>query len=474
MFATFSELVVRGRGGSRRLAAAVLLPGLVVAGSLAGAGAAAADDGVHHQGGAVASLDGLKTFDRAVLRVEGRDHELPAGLSEMTVEGGGRLKTYGADIQKPAQEQARYLETAWDQTSLGTNRNAGKIRWILRHSYPLVDDLAQLAKDARTGPLTPETAAAGTQVAIWRHADGSDVRALDPAAEKLADWLERQARNSPEPRASLSLEPAAVTGLPGDRLGPVTVRTDADRVDLIPPADTPASGGATVTDAAGKPLTSVVNGAKVYFDIPADAPDATATLTARATTSIPVGRAFSSTTRSQIQILAGSSESAVSARTSAGWAKTGPIPAVTDRKNCAKGGVDITAGNNGDAPFTFELAGTEHTVPAGATRTVTLPVAEDQAYDFTVTASGGFSRTHRGVLDCLTIGAATEVTATEAPVSQLAPASVGGGSAGLEGDLAATGGSGATPLITGGAITLVVIGGAAVFLLRKKKSPGEE
>ncbi|MFI2210949.1 Cys-Gln thioester bond-forming surface protein [Streptomyces sp. NPDC020141] len=467
----------RGRGSARRLTAAVLTAGLVAAGAAAGTGTAAADDGPQHRVGAAATLDGLKTFDRAVLRANGKSHPIPAGLFEMTVDGGGRLKTYCIDLHNPTQVQAKYLEAPGKQTSLAANRDAGKIRWILRNSFPQVDDLAVLAERAGTGPLTQKAAAAGTQVAIWRYSDGADVDALDPAAEKLADWLHEKARDDAEPAASLSLEPSTVAGRPGDRLGPVTVRTDADRVSLSPPADAAASG-IRVTDAKGRPVASAVDGAEVYLEVPADAPDGSAALTAHAMTSVPVGRTLTSTTRSQAQILAGSSESTVSATAGATWAAKGAIPALSARKNCAAGGVDVTAVNAGDAPFTFELAGAEHTIPAGRSRTVTVPVGEDQPYDFTVTVPGGFSKSFKGTLDCRITGlaapASSRASATESPVSRIAPASAGGSSAGLEGDLAATGGSGATPMITGIAIVLVVIGGAAVFFLRgNKPSPKE-
>jgi TQXA domain-containing protein/LPXTG-motif cell wall-anchored protein len=85
------------------------MSGVIATGSIAGAGAAAADDGVQHQGGAVATLDGLKTFDRAVLHADGKNREIAAGLFEMTVDGGGRLKTYCIDIHNPTQDQAKYL-----------------------------------------------------------------------------------------------------------------------------------------------------------------------------------------------------------------------------------------------------------------------------------------------------------------------------------------------------------------------------
>ncbi|MFH9296036.1 Cys-Gln thioester bond-forming surface protein [Streptomyces sp. NPDC017520] len=467
--------------GTRRPVAALLLSGLVAAAALVGAGPAAADDPGRHHGGAAAVLDGLKTFDSAVLRVAGKDgapdrtQELPAGLFEMTVDGGGKLKTYCIDLHNPTQDQARYLETPWAETSLGTNRNAGKIRWILQHSYPQVDDLAALADAAGTGPLTERTAAAGTQVAIWRYSDNADVTAADKQAEKLADWLHRNARKTKEPQASLTLEPAAVSGRAGERLGPVTVRTAADQVSVSPPVDAAVSGVA-VTDEKGAPVTAAADGDRLYFAVPKDTADGTASLTVQATTSVPVGRALVGTGRTQTQILAGSSESTVSARAGATWAEKGAAPALTARKNCAAGGVDITAANRGDEPFTFELAGIEHTIAAGATRTVTVPVAEDQAYDFTITGPGGFARTFTGVLDCATSGsvldregagdAGNDIGTRSA--QQSVPATTGSVTSGPAGDLAETGGSSATPMLAAVAIGLLVVGGGAVFLLRRK------
>ncbi|MER6101954.1 LAETG motif-containing sortase-dependent surface protein [Streptomyces sp. NPDC001832] len=458
------------RRGIARLAASVVASGLVMAGALVGAGSAVADEAPQHQGGAAAVLDGLKTYDRAVLHVNGKDEPVPAGLFEMTVDGGGKLKTYCIDINNPTQDQAKYLETPWNQTSLGSNKNAGKIRWILEHSYPQVDDLAALARQAGTGPLTEKTAAAGTQVAIWRYSDDADVDAADSQAEKLADWLEQNAVDQAEPKASLALDSAAVSGKSGERLGPVTVRTNASQVSVTPPVD--AASGVKVTDKSGKPVTAAANGAELYFDVPAGTTDGSASLTVQATTSVPVGRAFAGVTKSQTMILAGSSESTVSATATATWAKQGAIPAVSAKKNCAKGGVDVTASNTGDEAFTFELAGAEHTIEAGTSETVTVPVGEDQAYDFTITGPGGFSKTFKGVLDCKTSGSSTSGTGTDTQTGgdKPAPATTGGGSTGGSGDLAETGGSSATPIIAGVAIALVVVGGGAVFFLRKRKT----
>jgi TQXA domain-containing protein len=479
VFAAFSALSVRRRGAAR-LAAATLVSGLVAAGVMAGAGTVAAADGAtRSQGGASATIGGLKTYGAAIVHGDPSgsggsggsgdsgdtgEQEISAGLFEMSVDGGGMLQTYCIDIHNPTQRDAKYHETPWSGTSLGANKDAGKILWILENSYPQVNDLAALAAKAGVGGgLTEQDAAAGTQVAIWRYSDGVDVDAVDPQAEKLADYLEKSARDVAEPQASLTLDPPALSGHPGERLGPVTVHTNADTVTVTPPADAAASG-VRIVDAKGHEVTSAADGGQLYFDVPEDTADGQAELTVQASTTVPVGRAFSSESRSQTQILAGSSESTVSATASATWAKTGAIPALSAAKNCAEGGVDITASNEGDKAFTFELLGTSHSIPPGESRTVTIPLQEDQAYDFTIQGPAGFAQRFTGVLDCQTQGNETDTTTQT--LSEPSPLTAG---APTDTNLAETGGSSATPLIAGTAIGLVVLGGAALLLVRKKE-----
>ncbi|MGW7596110.1 thioester domain-containing protein, partial [Streptomyces rubiginosohelvolus] len=299
------------RRGAARLAAAVLASGLVAAGAIVTAGTAAADDAPPSQGGATATLGGLKTFDKAIIHDNGKDQQVGAGLFEMSVDNGGSIQTYCIDLHNPTQSKAKYEEKSWAETSLANNPNAGKINWVLQNSYPQVNDLGALAKKAGIdGTLTEKTAAAGTQVAIWRFSDKADVDAADPQAEKLADYLEKSAQNLQEPKASLSLDPPAVSGKAGERLGPVKVHTNADSVTLAP--GTGSAGGVKLVDKSGKTITSAADGGEVYFDVPEGAADGSATLTAQAATKVPVGRAFASATKSQTQILAGSSESTVS------------------------------------------------------------------------------------------------------------------------------------------------------------------
>ncbi|ELS53238.1 hypothetical protein STVIR_5743 [Streptomyces viridochromogenes Tue57] len=446
------------------------MSGLVAASVLAGAGPAAADGTAWSQGGATATIGGLKTYGAAVVHADSGDQEISAGLFEMSVDGGGTLQTYCVDVHNPTQRDAKYHETPWKGTSLGANKDAGKIRWILQNSYPQVNDLAALAGKAGVkGGLTEQDAAAGTQVAIWRYSDGVRVDAVDPQAERLADYLEKNARDLAEPQASLTLDPPALSGHPGERLGPVTVRTNADSVTVTPPADA-ATSGVRIVDKGGKPVTSAADGGQLFFEVPEKAADGQAELTVQASTTVPVGRAFAAESRSQTQILAGSSESTVSATASASWARTGAIPALAAAENCDKGGVDITASNEGDAAFTFELLGIEHTIPAGESGTVTIPLQEDQAYDFTIKGPGGFEKRFTGVLDCMTQASeADEAGTTTHTLSEPSPATVGAASD--DTNLAATGGSSMTPLIAGIAAALLLIGGTTLTVVRRKQAP---
>ncbi|WP_343243147.1 Cys-Gln thioester bond-forming surface protein [Streptomyces sp. SID12501] len=468
MFSSFSALSGRGRAAAARLAAATMVSGLAVTGALVTAGTAVADATPQQQGGATATIGGLKTYGAAVVHGGDGDEQVSAGLFEMSVDNGGMLQTYCVDLHNPTQKDAKYQETSWSGTSLGGNKDAGRIRWILQNSYPQVNDLAALAARAGAAGLTEQDAAAGTQVAIWRYSDGADVDAVDPRAEKLADYLEQSAQNLAEPDASLTLDPPAVSGHPGELLGPVTVHTDADSVTVIPPADA-ATSGVRVVDQDGEAVTSAVDGGQVFFEVPEDTLDGSAALSVQASTSVPVGRAFTSDSRSQTQILAGSSESTVSATATANWAATGPVPALSARKNCAKNGVDITAANKGDEAFTFQLMGFEHTIAAGESRTVTIPLQEDQPYDFTILGPNGFEQRFAGVLDCETQGSASGDAVQT--LSEPSPALAGGTpAAGV--NLAETGSSSATPMIAGIAIVLLVIGGGVVLLVGKKESHG--
>lgn len=465
------------RRSAARLAAAGIATGLLAAGAIAGAGAAVAapNDGTTPSAtGATAVLGGIEKdkADTAVVNPGAKDErEVMAGLFSMTVNGGGTIETYCIDFNHHTVPAATYNEVTWDNSTLKGNKDAGKIAWILNNSYPKVDvagvtDTLKAAGVNLDHPLTAGLAAAGTQVAIWHLSDpGVNVQAKDSDAKALAEYLDSHAQTLEEPKPSVTLDPPAVSGKSGDRLGPVTVHTTADAVDVKLGADAPA--GVKIVDKDGKPVSGPVkNGTALYFDVPAGTADGTAQVTISATTEISVGRAFSATdTSSQSQILAGSQSTTVTAAASLSWAKKGPIPALSAQVVCAKNGVDVTAANQGDEDFTFELGGKSYTVAPGKSQTVTVPVQEDQKYKIDITLPNGKVKTFEGVLDCKT---AATPSPTATPTNAPGPATSGSTTGGT--DLAETGSSSATPMIAGIAIALVVLGGAAAFFFRRKKS----
>jgi len=422
--------------------------------------------------GPSAVLHGMKTRGQAVVQKDGERRTISAGLFEMTVEHGGTLQTYSVDLDNSSQNQVSYEEAPWKASSLHGNRSAGKIRWILEHSYPKVNNLRFLARKAGARRLSPQSAAAGTQVAIWRYSDHAHVTAVDPAAEKLARHLERSARSLPEPKASLSLGAADVAGRSGDLLGPVTVRTIAPSA-FVSAAPNAEAKGVRLVDRHGRKVTSVRNGDPVYFKAPAKGEAGSTSLTVQATAKVPVGRVFTAAgerSPSQTQILAGSSQSTLSATATASWAESGAVTAAGARKDCAKGGVDVSVANQGDEPFRFALRHRKYVVAPGRTERITVPVQEDQAYRISIAGARAPKKTFNGVLDCAPASAVGAQSQTDA--SQMRPATVGGSasrtSAADGSDLADTG-TDDTWLMLGIAVGLVVVGSAAVFAVRRRR-----
>lgn len=455
------------RRWSARLSAAIAATGLAAAGAIVVAGPATADDhnsGGQNPGGATAVLGDLTTSGPAVIHNGGKDENVSAGLFDLNVDGGGTLQTYCIDILHHTQSRAKYQETSWSQSTLSSNKDAGKILWILQNSYPQVTDLSKLASDiGESTPLTKQEAAAGTQVAIWRYSDHVSVDAKDAKANKLADWLDKNAKVLSEPKPSLTLSPSAVSGKSGSKIGPVTVQTNASSATVaIDPAF--AAKGVKVVDKDGKQVQTASNGSQLYFDVPKGTPDGSTSLSVKASTTVPIGRAFTgigANQGSQTQILAGSTNTPVSAAATANWAaptSTGPIPAITTSTNCAKGGVDVNVTNKGDKDFVFELQGKSYTIGAGKSQTVLLPVGEDKAYKIQIDMPTGAPKVFQGVLNCKTDTAGGAQPST-------GPTPNSGGK-----NLAETGSSSSTPTIAGIAGGLLVLGGGAVFFLRKRKS----
>ncbi|KOV38956.1 hypothetical protein ADK60_01460 [Streptomyces sp. XY431] len=498
-----------------RITTVMLATSTALAGGLFAAGAAAAAD---EPGGGVTAVV-QPTLMSEEIAIEG-SHSIQGGLFTLKT-ADGEIKTYCIDIDHPVDitKAIEYRESDWKSSSLGRPekaQDASKIRWILENSYPQVTDLKKLATDAGVkGELTKEDAAAGTQAAIWKFSDGKNAVPVDAEAKQLRDYLvsEKNKGIAAEPKPSLSLTPDSVSGKPGTKLGPFTLNSSANEVKLALAGD--AADKVKLVDKDNKPVSDlagpIAKDTQLWLDVPAGTPDGTASINANAETVVPSGRVFLSKgytpeKHSQTMILAGSTKLAVKDAAKATWkAAKGPLVDSSAVVECVSNGVKVSVANGGDEAATVSVKpGKDITVQPGKIETVIVPVAEDTAYDITVTGPNGFSKNFKGILDCKntsvttptptptpsattpstkpsTPAPTTAAPTTAAPV--VTPSATPSASAtttaahpaptstapGTTGGLAQTGGSDATPVIAAVAGGLVVAGGAAVFLLRRRR-----
>ncbi|WP_180290596.1 Cys-Gln thioester bond-forming surface protein [Streptomyces sp. TLI_171] len=450
----------------------MLASGLTVGAGLLASGAAAAADG---PSGVTAKLEGgIRYGEKIEHEVRpGRWLPVTAGQFSLKVVGSDTtLQVYCIDLLNDTLKDATYHETDWASTSLSqpekVKAKAGpKIQWILEHSFPNVDEVA-LGKASGIDGLTKDDAAAATQIAIWHFSDPNvPTKQSDDheKAKKFTDWLIAQAEakgGAEEPKPSLALNPGSVAGKSGDLVGPITVTTGGGADNVAVGLDKKGTdAGLTLVDKNGAPVKTAKNGSQLFAKVPAGAAAGTATVTADATATINLGRAFvgdDNGKHSQTLILAGSDKVKVNALATLAWAPKGPIPAATAKVDCTQGAVVVTASNKGDQDWTFTVGGKTVTVKPGATQDVTLPVAEDTAYKFTVTGPGGFSQTFSGVLNCKTDSNTLPPTSAS-PVPSPSPTGP---------ELASTGGGMGTGVTAGLAGALLVAGGAAVYGLRRR------
>ncbi|WP_042395189.1 thioester domain-containing protein [Streptacidiphilus carbonis] len=449
------------RRGAAQLTAALLATGAFAAGGLATATTATAAD---PNGSAVATLGNVLHGQSVDIPREGQGVAGTVALKE----DGQKLEVYCIDLYHGTRAGVKYQETGWDQSVLSANPDRGKIQWILEHSYPVLNASA-LAQEAGVGSLTADEAAAATQIAIWHFSDKTDATSKDQTTTAVAGWLEQNATDASEPAPSLALSPASVAGRSGDKLGPITVTTNAKSVDL----KFTAPSGVALVDGSGQAVTSAGNNDKLYVKVPAGTDAGTAQLSASATASLPVGRAFKALTgNSQTMILAGTAPVRVDAAASAQWAPKGAVPAANATEDCKQGGVDVTVTNGGDQPWTAQVNGKSVSVAPGAGETVLVPVKEGDTYSITVTGPNGFSKTFTGALKCRPTGGGTPSgsASPSASASASTPASAPAvPSPSASGGLAETGASSNTPVIAGVGAALVVLGGGAVFFVRRRR-----
>ncbi|WP_129840539.1 thioester domain-containing protein [Streptomyces sp. RFCAC02] len=464
----------RRRTTARRAASAVVT-GLLATGAIATATAAVADENPpQHNEGATATLDGLTTFGKVNVTHNGETDEYSAGLFTLKDDNGGTYLTYCVDLFTETAAHAPYKEVDWDSSKLHDNENAGKILWVLQHSYPVLSADELVAQAGVEGELSEDEAAAATQAAIWRLSDDVETEPKNDVAAEVADWLTENAQTTEEPAASLSLSPSQVNGESGGLVGPVTVDTTAASA-AVSLDEAAAAQGVTLTDAQGTPLDegAVAAGTDVYFSVPEGTEDGTATLTASVESAVSIGRVFTGAeAETQTMILAGTENTRTEATAGAAWttpeAPAAPAPDVTFEEKCSEngGGVDVTITNNGDAPGTYTIGDQTVTVqPGTSSEAVRVPAEEDTQVTVEVKdETGTVIATHTATIDCAP--AQTETPA--APPADEQPEDEGPAPAGDSEDLAETG-SGTNPALFGGiALALLVVGGGVVFFIRRR------
>ncbi|MEU9045548.1 MULTISPECIES: Cys-Gln thioester bond-forming surface protein [unclassified Kitasatospora] len=476
----------------------MLTTGLAVSGGLFAAGAAVAAD---------TPGSGVTAVVQPTMLGEKIDVE-----GEGTVDGGlftlktadGELQTYCIDFGFPVdiRKKIQYQESDWASSSLGDKNKveaASKIRWILENSYPQVKDLTALAKAAGTGSLTAEDAAAGTQAAIWKYSDNKNAVPHSADAKKLRDYLTGAANKgiAAEPKPSLSLSPDSVSGKSGAKLGPFTLNSSASEVKLAVSGD--SADKVKLLDKDSKPVGGSIAGpiakdTQLFLDVPAGTPDGSVTVNASASTVVPSGRVFLSKgyTRedhSQTMILAGSSKLSVADAAKATWKQgKGALIDSTAKVECASGGVRVAVTNGGDEAGTVTVGKQQLTVQPGKTESVLVQVAEKTGYKITVSGPNGYTRDFEGVLDCKTgTGGTTPTSGPSTPAPNGTPTGTPSGTPSTgaghpspaptsttpgTGGLAQTGANDSTPILAAVAGGLVVAGGAAVFVLRRRGRHG--
>ncbi|WP_189922903.1 thioester domain-containing protein [Kitasatospora xanthocidica] len=322
-----------------KTAAVALATGLLAGGGLAPAVAAAATEGSKGPAATAAGtlITAAELAESDYIRFSGdEDDGVPGGLIEVRTAEGGTFLVYCLDTETDVREGSLYQETAPSgATTLKGNPDAGKVNWILQHSYPNVTE-GELGKLVG-GELSKDAAAGATQAAIWRITNHVAGVPFDSVGAKLADYLTSHAADIPEPAAALSLSPDTVTGKAGTVLGPIVITSSGDPVaaSLDPAAVT---AGATLTDQEGNVLSDghgaltrpAKNGGQLFLKVPADATPGQATVTATAAVAAPPGRALTSPDSQDLLVVGGDARVPVSATAKAVWTAADPTPPPTE------------------------------------------------------------------------------------------------------------------------------------------------
>ncbi|RIQ31234.1 TQXA domain-containing protein [Jiangella rhizosphaerae] len=229
------------------------------------------------------------------------------------------------------------IEVPWDAYPVPDapfTANADRILWVLQHSYPVTSTAdIEAALDgvvAFNDGLSEQEAITATQAAVWSFSDavqpnlddftreGDDV---DADVRALFEYLtgEDNTGIGEQPTPALSLEPSSLSGEAGTVIGPFTVSTTADTVDVT--ADLPE--GVELVDGDGAPLgDQLADSATFGVHVPADAEAGDGTVRLHAEAHLNIGRLFVSDTdeiRTQSLILAQSEKTELDVEGTVDW-----------------------------------------------------------------------------------------------------------------------------------------------------------
>ncbi len=202
------------------------------------------------------------------------DREVP--LLSLNFDDGTEAPAYCIELETPLiidpKRTVEYVEGTWDESQV---KNFPKVQWVLMHAFPTVTakDLVAATPGASLAGVDvkqlPEIAYVATQVSLWHFSDGVNFTSFqgapdgehkyNEAAKKLIKAIysylvaKAGAPGAPEEPAKLTVTPAIATAKAGAKAGPFTVNGPSKPITLT------VTGG-TAVDAAGKPVTSVRNG----------------------------------------------------------------------------------------------------------------------------------------------------------------------------------------------------------------------
>lgn len=227
-------------------------------------------------------------------------------LIGLTADDGAALRTFCVELHTDLDyRNPDMTEVPWDSypdPSSPFHQNRDKIHWILQNSFPAAEltEVETAVGGDFDGGLSTEEAIAATQAAIWSFSDGAELDLDDPTPRgagtdsdvlALYEYLTGDANTGigEQPAPELQLDPASLSGQAGERIGPFTVETSADVVDVE--AELPE--GAELVDADGNPVPDQINdGAELHVDVPADAQPGEGVVRLRAEAALNVGRLF--------------------------------------------------------------------------------------------------------------------------------------------------------------------------------------